>query len=312
MTTEVTITCPHCRRQYPMKIDPERLQRLKTRATCGRCGNAFDVAARVAAAAPPPTDTAPPVTTAPSPAPSTEATTLSIEAPPEDEQPIAEPPTHRNLAVPQIESIVAPPAPPPGTLEPDELAELAREFADAAARFTPVGSKSLSGGRTMVGPAPMLPPSPPPSPTVTVEAEPPSEPEPPPVAVAAPPPTTPKLSRPASPPPTPVKLSPPSPLPPPPEPPPPEPPPPPLAPSEAAPSPPEPVVSRPPASSMAELAVEADFQGSESTLVRVAVAPAPAPPRSWLELADPGLEKLTAPPSPTAALLDGILLRSPA
>ena len=42
--------CPHCRRQYAMKIDPERLQRLKTRATCGRCGKTFDAASRILAA----------------------------------------------------------------------------------------------------------------------------------------------------------------------------------------------------------------------------------------------------------------------
>ena len=46
----VTICCPHCRRQYAMKIDPERLQRLKTRATCGRCGKTFDAASRILAA----------------------------------------------------------------------------------------------------------------------------------------------------------------------------------------------------------------------------------------------------------------------
>jgi len=44
---EVTISCPHCRRQYTIKIDPERLQRLKTRATCGRCGKTFDAASRI-------------------------------------------------------------------------------------------------------------------------------------------------------------------------------------------------------------------------------------------------------------------------
>jgi hypothetical protein len=47
---------------------------------------------------------------------------------------------------------------------------------------------------------------------------------------------------------------------------------------------------------------EQAFDVAESTVKR-----AKQPPPSWLELADPGLESLTTPPSPTAALLDGIL-----
>jgi hypothetical protein len=50
---------------------------------------------------------------------------------------------------------------------------------------------------------------------------------------------------------------------------------------------------------------EESFDVAESTLKRAKLLPLPPP--SWLELADPGLESLTARPSPTAALLDGIL-----
>jgi hypothetical protein len=122
MTTDVNISCPHCRRQYTMKVDPERLQRLKMRATCGRCGNSFDVGSRIAA-----------------PAPQVPKPDLST-----------------------LQRIPAP-APPPavarssGTTAPDladEMAELAREFADAAARFTPVGVRPTAARASHADPAP--------------------------------------------------------------------------------------------------------------------------------------------------------------
>ncbi|MDB4967631.1 MAG: hypothetical protein JWN44_3320 [Myxococcales bacterium] len=122
MTSDVTISCPHCRRQYTMKVDPERLQRLKMRATCGRCGNSFDVGSRIAAPSPP--------------MPKLDLSTLQR---------------------------IPPPAPPPvagaaSTTSPDladEMAELAREFADAAARFTPVGVRpSAAHAATIESPPP--------------------------------------------------------------------------------------------------------------------------------------------------------------
>ena len=45
----VQITCPHCRRAYRMKVDFERLKRVRTRASCNRCKKSFDVASRLAA-----------------------------------------------------------------------------------------------------------------------------------------------------------------------------------------------------------------------------------------------------------------------
>ncbi len=51
--SEVTISCPHCRRQYQMKADPERMQRMQPRATCGRCRKTFDVASRIVTPATP-------------------------------------------------------------------------------------------------------------------------------------------------------------------------------------------------------------------------------------------------------------------
>ena len=98
-----------------MKIDPERLKRLKTRATCGRCGNTFDAASRIVAAP--------------------EATT-------EPKLPRIDP-----AAVPVVQLMPKPS--PSGATAPDlrdEMEELAREFAEAAARFTPVGVKRSAIG----------------------------------------------------------------------------------------------------------------------------------------------------------------------
>ena len=120
MMADVTISCPHCRRQYTMKIDPERLQRLKTRATCGRCGKTFDVASRITPA---------------SQETITEPKLPRVEAPPPASQLV---PTTMKAATPAG-----------GTTVPnlrDEMEELAREFAEAAARFTPVGIKRSTVG----------------------------------------------------------------------------------------------------------------------------------------------------------------------
>jgi hypothetical protein len=128
--TEVTISCPHCRRQYTMKIDPERLQRLKTRATCGRCGKTFDAASRITAAQ--------------------QQQQAPLTAPAADEA------VKTNPKLPRTET-----PPPAAQLKPtlktsmtspdlrDEMEELAREFAEAAARFTPVGIKRSTVGLTL-------------------------------------------------------------------------------------------------------------------------------------------------------------------
>ncbi len=137
--TDVTISCPHCRRQYTMKIDPERLQRLKTRATCGRCGKTFDAASRITAA---------------------QQQQHAPLAPPEEPKP--KPPRAADLApLPSLRSS--------GVTSPDlrdEMEELAREFAEAAARFTPVGIKRSSVG---LGAGPALQAVPPPKPAAVEE-----------------------------------------------------------------------------------------------------------------------------------------------
>lgn len=47
--TRVEIRCPKCFRQYSLQLDLEKLKRLRRRAQCGRCGEAFDVGERLAA-----------------------------------------------------------------------------------------------------------------------------------------------------------------------------------------------------------------------------------------------------------------------
>jgi hypothetical protein len=138
--TEVTISCPHCRRQYNMKIDPERLQRLKTRATCGRCGKTFDAASRILAAQ------------------QQQHTPL---APPEEAKPKPSRPVD---LTPPPSAQLKPTLRPAGVTTPDlrdEMEELAREFAEAAARFTPVGIKrsavGLSAGPSLEAVAPPKP-----------------------------------------------------------------------------------------------------------------------------------------------------------
>lgn len=148
----VTIACPHCRRQYTMKIEPERLQRLKTRATCGRCGNTFDAAAHIVTASEATTDPKLP--------------RVDVAPPPVAQLVPSGAPTPRVATIPDLN---------------DEMEELAREFAEAAARFTPVNVKR---------PAALTAPAAKPSPTnpdvpVVQDAPPPAV-EPPPAAAAAP------------------------------------------------------------------------------------------------------------------------------
>ena len=44
---ELVVSCPYCKRQYRMKLDREEVAVKKTRATCGRCGNGFELATRI-------------------------------------------------------------------------------------------------------------------------------------------------------------------------------------------------------------------------------------------------------------------------
>jgi len=137
-SADVTISCPHCRRQYAMKIDPERLQRLKTRATCGRCGKTFDAASRIMAAQQPAIATTPAPTATPTP----------------DKAPVSE--TRRtDPRLPRVETLRASINTPPDVR--DEMEELAREFAEAAARFTPVGIKRSPVATTAAADAPPTP-----------------------------------------------------------------------------------------------------------------------------------------------------------
>ncbi len=43
----ISIACPHCRRAYEIRIDVERLMRVRTKAVCSRCKNRFDIASLV-------------------------------------------------------------------------------------------------------------------------------------------------------------------------------------------------------------------------------------------------------------------------
>jgi hypothetical protein len=225
--TDVKISCPHCRRHYSMKIDPERLQRLKTRATCGRCGKTFDVASRIM---PPSTE------------PVTEPKLPRVDAPPPAAQlvPTMKPAGAGGATVPDLR---------------DEMEELAREFAEAAARFTPVGIKRS---------------------TVGLSAEPPAKP-------AVEEPTNPGVSPQSLEPSTePAAVL-----------------------SDATPT----LELTAPLDQLlsldAEPAGEEEFAAAVPTLSR-----APAAPRSWLELADPGLASLQSPPSAGAAALEALLHES--
>ncbi len=258
-TADVTISCPHCRRQYKLKIDPERLKRLKTRATCRRCGNTFDVASRVVPASEATTDPKlPRIAAAPLsmaqlvPTPSSKASPSSV------------------TTIPDLN---------------DEMEELAREFAEAAARFTPVNVK-----RPAAVTAPAEEPAAPPSPT---NPEVPLVLEPPP-SLAAPSSTSPDV---------PLVLEPPPPL---------------AAPSRSlAEAPPAGAPIEPPptdndvAAAYDQLSLEPEPAAAAELAPAVPTQPrARAVPRSWLELADPGLAALEPPPSPGAAALEALLNES--
>ncbi|MGZ3407646.1 MAG: hypothetical protein ACXVAN_14450 [Polyangia bacterium] len=251
--TEVTISCPHCRRQYNMKIDPERLQRLKTRATCGRCGKTFDAASRIAAA---------------------QQQQHAPLAPPDEPKPAREPPPAmvQLKPMPRTSGVTAPDL-------RDEMEELAREFAEAAARFTPVGIKRSSIGLGAPGAGSPgagssgLEASPPAKPPAVEE---PTNPGITPAVLAAKAPassaaTTPDLiAIPAA-----------------------------RAPEVTTPTPPDqfPLDAAP--------VGDEEFATQVPTLSRV-----PTVPRSWLEQSDPGLAALQSPPSPGAAALEALFNES--
>ncbi len=44
---ETMVSCPFCRRVYKMMLDRAMAKERGTRASCGRCGNSFELAARV-------------------------------------------------------------------------------------------------------------------------------------------------------------------------------------------------------------------------------------------------------------------------
>lgn len=266
-SADVTISCPHCRRQYAMKIDPERLQRLKTRATCGRCGKTFDAASRIMAAQQP----APTPTVAPAPP----------ETPPVSETKRTDP------RLPRVETLRASINTPPDVR--DEMEELAREFAEAAARFTPVGIK-----RSPVAAASEAPPS---NRAATVE-----EPTNPGVkdaaaataeaaatatdaATSAPSPSAERGGTSTS---AGTSAS--------------------TSTSTATTAPAVAVAADEPRAAADQLSLDAEPAGDEEfatavpTLSRLAAAP-----KSWLEVADPGLAALQSPPSPGAAALESLL-----
>jgi hypothetical protein len=281
---DITISCPHCRRQYTMKADLERLQRVKTRATCGRCRNSFDVASRIVA---------------------------PFGAPPPTEAPVNALPKLRPPAPPKPRRQSSTTNPPPS-----ELTELAREFADAAARFTPVGPRP-AGLSTMPGKPPSstaVPAQPaaeqqiPTRPGVRPMAlpdesawvlpriDPPAEPKPP----AEPEPAAAKIARmtlapaalpvekPLQPPPSEPSLVAASAA---------------VAPVEAAPEPAPPAAAAP----AAEAPPPFDAAPAEAPSVE-AQPPAPLSwPLSWIDRADPGIAHLLPPPSPAASALEQLL-----
>ena len=253
--TEVTISCPHCRRQYNMKIDPERLQRLKTRATCGRCGKTFDAASRIVAA-------------------QQQQQQLRQQAP-ESAKPTL-PATRPDVRPPPAVQLQ-------GTLKSsgmtspdlrDEMEELAREFAEAAARFTPVGIKrstiGLGGGSSL-----SLDPASPPKPAAVEE---PTDPGILPAGVLAAKAAAAALSEAPSLKPSSIEVT------------------------GEAPSLAEPADQF---SLDAEPAGEEEFAAAVPTLSR-----ANAAPRSWLELSDPGLASLESPASAGARALEALLHES--
>jgi hypothetical protein len=230
-TADVTISCPHCRRQYTMKIDPERLQRLKTRATCGRCGKTFDAATRIVTGHQP----------------------AAAEA---------EPPIDTRRTDPKLPRTDPKPAAVTASDVRDEMEELAREFAEAAARFTPVGIK-----RSTLG----LPDAP-----ATTKP-----------VVASEDPTKPGVIHASF-----------------------------LAAAAAAATADAPSPAASPAAQSAtelpaipqQLSLDAEPAGEEEFAAAVpTLSRPPVAPRSWLELADPGLVALQSPTSPSADALESLL-----
>ena len=242
--TEMHISCPHCRRQYTMKIDPERLQRLKTRATCGRCGKTFDAASRIIAAQQP----QPPQ---PQPQPQSSSSSSADTRPKLPRTDVKPPPSAQLQPTMRASGVTVPDL-------RDEMEELAREFAEAAARFTPVGIKrSAVGLGSEASPPPAAKPA---------SVEEPTNPGVLPRSLAAPP----------------------------------------SAPSDDA--PPPTLLPADDAAPAAELSLDAEPAGDDEFAAAVpTLSRAPAAPRSWLDLADPGLASLESPPSPGAAALSALL-----
>jgi hypothetical protein len=214
-----------------MKIDPERLQRLKTRATCGRCGKTFDVASRITPA---------------SQETITEPKLPRIDAPPPASQLV---PTTMKAATP-AGGITVPDL-------RDEMEELAREFAEAAARFTPVGIKRSSVGLD--------------SSKGTLSAE------PPPAKPAEEPTTNPGV--------TPQSLK-----------------------QETPATVPD--ASADVDAAYDQLALEAEPAGEDEFAAAVPTLSRITAPKSWLDVADPGLASLQSPPSAGAAALEALLHES--
>jgi hypothetical protein len=225
------------------------MQRLKTRATCGRCGKTFDAASRIAAA---------------------QQQQHAPLAPPDEPKPAPEPPP----ATVQLKPVLR----TSGVTAPDlrdEMEELAREFAEAAARFTPVGIKRSSIGLGATGAVSSgLEASPPAKPPAVEEPTNPGITPASVLAVTAPASsatTTPDLiAIPAA-----------------------------RAPEATTPTPPDPFLLD------AEPAGDEEFATQVPTLSRV-----PTVPRSWLEQSDPGLAALQSPPSPGAAALEALFNES--
>ncbi|HEY2749662.1 MAG TPA: hypothetical protein VGL86_33810 [Polyangia bacterium] len=242
-TADVTISCPHCRRQYAMKIDPERLQRLKTRATCGRCGKTFDAASRILAAQ----QQAPVAEPKARPAAALAAAGVSETRRTDPKLPATTAKKTSGVTAPDLR---------------DEMEELAREFAEAAARFTPVGIKrstvgigsGMGGGVVALGEAPAT--------TKPANVEEPTNPGVVHASVAA---ATAGTVAPA-------------------------------APASSA------------ADDVAQLSLDAEPASDEEFAAAIpTLSRAPAAPRSWLELSDPGLAALQSPPSAGAAALEALL-----
>lgn len=139
-TVTVEIRCPHCRRAHQVTLELERLQRVRPRAHCARCGQSFDVAA------------------------SLRDRDRSVERPTEDAEPVA-------AAAPATEQDGRPTMEPP---EPFDVEELSLDDDEAPAPRTPPLPPPTPGRITRPTPAPpgrltplpsaAAPPTPPPPP----------------------------------------------------------------------------------------------------------------------------------------------------